>query len=189
MNQRPDFVTAKREMKRLYDEYVKETSERNTPIHLVQRSRQRRGHQFEGPEEHNYQIHARNKYGEPILRSHGETCRGIQHIRPRQISGSNTMIGSRTKVGILGDAHPGLNSSGFFVRRCLFSLAGKWIPWQSTGGYRQIHLPHATFSHVQSLHRSNSTDDMCTLAQGRVVRRKRHSFIHASWFVLCCTRH
>ena len=36
----------------------------------------------------------------------------------------------------------------------------------------QIHLLHATFSHVQSLHRRHSTDDMCTLAQVQVVRRK-----------------
>ena len=125
MNQRPDFVEAKREMKRLHDEHVKETSEGNTPIHPVQRSRQRRGQQFEGLE--NTIIKSMPKQdGEPILRSHGETCRGIQHIRPRQISGSNTMIGSRTKVGILGDPHPGLNSGDFLVQRCLFfSLAGK----------------------------------------------------------------
>ena len=32
MNQRPEVVEAKREMKRLHDEHVKETSERNTPI-------------------------------------------------------------------------------------------------------------------------------------------------------------
>ena len=31
-------------------------------------------------------------------------------------------------------------------------------------GCRQIHLPHATFSHVQSLHKSHSTNDMCTMA-------------------------
>ena len=81
MNQRPDFVEAKREMKRLHDEHVKETSEGNTPIHFVQRSRQRRSHQFEVLEENNYQIDA--KSGEPVLRSHGETCRRIQHIRQR----------------------------------------------------------------------------------------------------------
>ena len=40
--------------------------------------------------------------GGPTLGSHRETCRGIQHIRNRQLSGSSTMIGSRTKVGILG---------------------------------------------------------------------------------------
>ena len=36
---------------------------------------------------------------------------------------------------------------------------------------RQIHLPHATFSHVQSLHRTHCTDDMYTGSR-RVVRRK-----------------
>ena len=30
----------------------------------------------------------------------------------------------------------------------------------------KIHLPHATFSHVQSLHRSHSTDDMCAWLKG-----------------------
>ena len=37
MNQRPDFVEAKRELKRLHDEHVTETSEGNTPIHPIQR--------------------------------------------------------------------------------------------------------------------------------------------------------
>ena len=41
--QRPDFVEAKREMKRLRDEFVMETPEGNTPIDPVQRARQRRG--------------------------------------------------------------------------------------------------------------------------------------------------
>ena len=36
---------------------------------------------------------------------------------PRQL----TMVGGRTKVGILGDHHPGLNSCDFFVQRCLFA--------------------------------------------------------------------
>ena len=58
MNQQQDFVEAKEEMKRLHDEHVKETSEGNTPIHPVQRSRQRSGQQFEGLEEDNYQIDA-----------------------------------------------------------------------------------------------------------------------------------
>ena len=56
--------------------------------------------------------------GEPILRSHGETRRGIHLIRHRQLSGSNTTIGSRTKVGILGDPHPGLNGSDIFFFAC-----------------------------------------------------------------------
>ena len=49
-NQRPDFVEAKRELKTLHDEHVKETSEGNTPTHPKQRSRQRRNQQFEGLE-------------------------------------------------------------------------------------------------------------------------------------------
>ena len=37
-------------------------------------------------------------------------------------------------------------------------------------GCGQVHLPHATFTHVQSLHRTHSTD-MCTMAEG-AGRRK-----------------
>ena len=55
-NRRPDYVEAKREMKRLHDEHVKETSEGIVPIHHAQRLRQWRGQQFEGLEEHNYRI-------------------------------------------------------------------------------------------------------------------------------------
>ena len=51
---------------------------------------------------------------------------------------------------------------------------------------RQIHMPHATHSQVQSLHRSHCTDDMYTMAHRRVVRRKdilsstRHRFSFAA---------
>ena len=144
------------------------------------------------------------QYGGPIRQRHRATCRGIQHIRPRQFSGSSTMIGSPTKVGILGDPHPGLNSIGFIsVQRssgrrirlrhrsgnqaatgsqlgpgirgkhhpglnCIFLLCSEMSFACRTvnslaidGRCRQIHLPHATFSHVPSLHRSHNTDDMC----------------------------
>ena len=48
------------------------------------------------------------------------------------------------------------SSDGLFAcRKKLNSLAIDWV-------CRQIHLPHATFSHAQSLHR---TDDTCALAQ------------------------
>ena len=40
------------------------------------------------------------------------------------------------------------------------------------GGCRQIGQPHATFSHIQVLHRPHSTDDMCRIDQRRVMRRK-----------------
>ena len=56
MNQRPDFAEAKQKFKRLHDEYVKETSEGNTPIHPTQRTRQRRNQQIEGLEEYDYQV-------------------------------------------------------------------------------------------------------------------------------------
>ena len=48
-----------------------------------------------------------------------------------ELSGSCTTIGSRTKVGILGGPHPGLNSCDFLSSEMpFFSLAGKWIPLQ-----------------------------------------------------------
>ena len=96
--------------------------------------------------------------GGPVLRSHRETCRGIQHIRPRQLSGNSTTIGNRTKVGILGDPHPGLNSSDFFSSEMPFSLAGNWIPWQSTGGVDRYtcRTPHF---HMYS-HSTNHTAQM-----------------------------
>ena len=67
LNQRRDFVEAKRELKRLHNEHVQETSEGNTPIHPIQRTRQRRDQQFEGPEEYDYQVDPRR--GGLILRS------------------------------------------------------------------------------------------------------------------------
>ena len=48
-----------------------------------------------------------------ILLSDKETC-GIQHLRLHQLNGNSTTIGNRTKVGILGDPHPGLYSSDLF---------------------------------------------------------------------------
>ena len=55
-----------------------------------------------------------------VLVNSVETC-GIQHLRLHQINGKSTTIGSRTKVGILGDPHPELNSSDFLVQRCFFA--------------------------------------------------------------------
>ena len=60
-----------------------------------------------------------------IVQSRRETCRGIQQIRPRQRSGNSTTMGSRTKVGILGDPHLGQKSSDFIEFRDAFSLARK----------------------------------------------------------------
>ena len=72
LNQRPDFVEAKREMKRLHDdEHVKETPEGNTPIHLVQRSRQRRHQQFKGLQDYNYQVDAQTGWRSYPSKSQG----------------------------------------------------------------------------------------------------------------------
>ena len=53
---------------------------------------------------------------------------------------------------------------------------------------RHIHLLHATFSHVQSLHRSHSTDDMCAWLRFE-LRSQNGSSIHASCFTLRFTAH
>ena len=53
---------------------------------------------------------------------------------------------------------------------------------------RPIHLPHATFSHVQSLYRSHSTDDMCAWLKFE-LRHPKKSYIHASCFTLRLTAH
>ena len=53
---------------------------------------------------------------------------------------------------------------------------------------RQIHLLHATFSHEQSLHRSHSTDDICTWLKFE-LRPQNASSIHASCFTLRLAAH
>ena len=153
--------------KRLHDEHAKETSEGNTPF-ILYNDQDSKGATNLKDLKSIFIKSTPKQDGEPILRSHGETCRGIQHIRPRQINGR--MIGSRTKVGILGDPHPGLNRSDFSVQRCLLflSLVGKWIPWQSTGVWTGT--PAARHIHTCTVTPQN-TQDMCTMAEG-AGRRK-----------------
>ena len=126
LNQRPDFVEAKRKMKRLHGERAKETSEGNTPIHPRQGTRQRRNQQFEGLEKYEYQTDAKQDGG-PILRSHRETC-GIQHLRLHQLNGNSTTIGSRTKVGILATLILDRTAVFFFFSEMPFRLAEIRIP-------------------------------------------------------------
>ena len=81
MNQRLDFVEAKRKMKRLHGERVKETSEKNTPFILY--SDQDNEENNNSKDLKNMIIKSMPKQdGGLILRSHRETCRGIQHVRP-----------------------------------------------------------------------------------------------------------
>ena len=56
LNQRPDFAQAKRECKRLHDEYVAKTQQEYRTIHRDQQVRQLRGQAFEGHEECNYYV-------------------------------------------------------------------------------------------------------------------------------------
>ena len=90
LKQRPDFVEAKREMKRLHDERVKEL--------------QKEIHRFilyneQDNEETNNSKDLKNMIirsifeqdGGLILRSHRETC-GIQHLRLHQLNGNSTTI-------------------------------------------------------------------------------------------------
>ena len=84
MNRRPDFVEAKRELKRLHDEHVKETSEGSTPIHPIQRTRQRRNQQFEGLEEDDYQVDLRTGWRSCPSKSEGNLSRN-----PTRSSSSN----------------------------------------------------------------------------------------------------
>ena len=56
------------------------------------------------------------------------------------------------------------------------------------GKCTQIHLPHATFSHAQSLHRSHSKDDMCAWLKFE-LRHHNRSSTHASCFTLHLTAH
>ena len=97
-----------------------------------------------------------------IFRRHRKNC-CIQHLSLHQLNGNSTTNGNRTKVGILRDPLPGLNCSDFFRDAFSFSACQKVDSLAIDVVCRQIHLPHATFSHAQSLH---STDDMCSLAQG-----------------------
>ena len=97
MNQSPDFAEAKQKFKRLHDEYVKETSDGNTPIHPTQRTRQRRNQQIEGLEEYDYQVDPQTGWRTYSSRSRGN---------PRQPASSSSF---------LGDLHPGL-------KRCYFRL-------------------------------------------------------------------
>ena len=118
------------------------------------------------------------------LRSHRESC-GIQHLRLHQLNGNST-IGSRIKVGILGDPHPGLNSSDFFNSEMLFRLPEIRIPWQSTGVW--TYTPHF---HMHS-HCTVQTTCVPWVKGPKGLRRivcQKHSLIHASCFTLRLTVH
>ena len=162
MNQRPA------------DEHEKQTSEGNTLIHPVQRSRHRKSHQLEGLQE-NIVKSIPKQEEEPILRSHGRNL----SRNPTHSSSSNQW-----------EQHDDWKSDKvviFPVQRCFFACP-KVNSLAIDGDCRQIHLPHAIFSHVQSLHRSHSTFShvqtkrtfvfSCTKSADRLTERN-HQKVHA----------
>ena len=68
----------------------------------------------------------------------------------------STTIGSRAKVGILGDPHLRLNSLFFF--RDAFRLPKKF-KFPGKRWCRQIHLPHATVLHSSTRHVSSCASE------------------------------
>ena len=156
MNQGRDFVEATREMKRLHDEHAKEISEGNTPIHLVQRSRQRRHQQCEGLEEYNFYVDAQTGWRTCTSKSQGNLSQNPTHLSSSTQWEQHDDWKSK-KSWTYWRSSSWTEQQCFFCSEMLFhfSLAGKWMEC------RQKHLPHATFSHVQSLHRSHSSYDMC----------------------------
>ena len=56
LNQRPDFAQAKRECKRLHDEFLARTQQDYRTILRSQQVRQRKEEQFEGIEEYDYAV-------------------------------------------------------------------------------------------------------------------------------------
>ena len=99
MRQRPDFCEAKHTYRQLHKEHVESTGEGNSLIHPADQTRQSDGQQFKGFEEYNYMVHPRTVWN--IIH---------QQVRLHPRTGSSTTIGSRIKVGIIGDLQPGLNS-------------------------------------------------------------------------------
>ena len=120
----------KHKCQRLYEEHTARTGEGNNPIHPAQQIRQRREQQFEGVDEYNCTVDPRTRWR--FYPSHSQG-----HLSRPAPSSSSTIestitIGSRIKVGILGEPHLGLNSKLFFPVQAVISLARNIISWQST---------------------------------------------------------
>ena len=89
LNQRPDFVQAKRECKRLHDEYMAKTQPEYRTIPRDQHVRQRRGQPFEGHEEYDYHVDSRagwRFYKESHTATHGVPHRNIPEGTDFQIT-------------------------------------------------------------------------------------------------------
>ena len=134
LNQRPDFFDAKHKCKILYEEHTARTGEgtanQTATWTTIQGSRWEQLHSWSSNrteilpyifwtwlkffhEVPTWHAQRRSCVVELLRRvwvkSHRETCR-VQHLRLRQHTGNTMTIGSRIKVGIPGEPHPGLNS-------------------------------------------------------------------------------
>ena len=181
MNQRPDFVESKREMKRLHDEHVKETSEGNTRIHLVQWSRQRRPQQFEWLKEYTYQVDAQTGW-----RFYPSKSEGILSRNPTRSSSSIQISGKLEFLAIVILDWTVV----FFCSEMLFhfSLAWKWIPWQPTECIDRytcrtphFHMYRHSTDHTAQMTCVNGSRSWKAQAKFE-LRPQNRSFIHASCF-------
>ena len=154
---------SKREMKRLHDEHVKETSEGNAPIHPAQRSRQRRHQQFEGLEEYNYTVDAKTGWRTyPSKSSSSSTCRTPHfHICSHCTGHAARMhvyIGSSLscvpKIGHSSTRHVSLCASQYTEHQHKFSLTN--FSCRNQTCCPRIHLSTMKI-HGRMVHLRNST--------------------------------
>ena len=163
----------------MHDEHVEETSEGKTPIHPIQRTRQRRDQQFEGIEEQDYQVF--EQYGGLTLRSHKENLR------------HPTSSSSSTQWEQHNDWNNSWNSTvvNFFSILMLFSLAGNLNSLPIDGGVhrytcRTLHF----YMHSHCTERTTCAPWLKELAGLKFeLCAEKHSLIHASCFTLRLTAH
>ena len=104
----------------------------------------------------------------------------FQQVRLHPRNGSSTMIGSRIKVGIIGDLQPGLNSNIFWsksqtqeellqeviptafciVHVVVFCLPATFNSLATAGVCEQYHLSHSMYRCAHSVHTSHCTHSL-----------------------------
>ena len=103
-------------------------SERNTPIHPIQRTRRRRNQQFEGLEEYNYKVDRWTGWRSYPSKSQGN----LRHPTSSSTQRKQHDDRKSNKSWNSWRSSPGLKGKFLFVQR-FFRLPEIWIPWQSTG--------------------------------------------------------
>ena len=184
LNQRPDFVEAKRELKRLHDEHVKETSERNTPIHPIQRTRRRRNQQFEGLEEYNYKVDRWTGWRSYPSKSQGN----LRHPTSSSTQRKQHDDRKSNKSWNSWRSSTWTERQFLFVQR-FFRLPEIWIPWQSTGSVDRYtcRTPHLHHMHSHCTEQTTCVPWLKGPEGSRRIVCQKHSLIHASCFTLRLT--